>query len=294
MDWSAVKFDWNRARAFLVAAEEGSLSAAARALGMTQPTLGRQISALEKELSVTLFERIPRGLTLTNDGLELVEIVRSMGEAAGRLSLKASGQSQKIEGSVCISASEMDAIFRLPPIILQLRKLEPGIDIEVVVSNDVSDLKRREADIAIRSFRPTQPDLIVKKVKTEDIWLYGTQGYLAQFGNPKSLKQLSSLDIIGFDRSDRLIDALNNFGFQLSQKNIPIITQSQALQLELVKGGIGLGLFPEVVGDSIATLVRGFESFAPITTIPMWLVCHRELHTSLRVRRVFDLLSESL
>src|SRR6056297_2910935 len=106
MDWRSVGFDWNRARAFLVTAEEGSLSRAARALGMTQPTLGRQVSALEHELGVALFERVGRGLELTPSGLELVEHVRRMGEAATRVSLTASGQSQSIEGTVCITATE--------------------------------------------------------------------------------------------------------------------------------------------------------------------------------------------
>ncbi len=100
MDWRAVKFDWNRARAFLVTAEEGSLSAAARALGLAQPTLGRQVDALEEELGVVLFERVGRGLTLTPSGLELLEHVRGMGEAATRVSLAAAGQSESIEGKV--------------------------------------------------------------------------------------------------------------------------------------------------------------------------------------------------
>lgn len=294
MDWKSVKFDWNRARAFLVAAEEGSLSAAARALDLTQPTLGRQISALESELGVTLFERVPQGLELTNDGLELIEHVRQMGDAASRLSLKATGQSQSIEGTVCISASEVDAIFRLPDILSRIRSQEPGIEIEVVVSNEVSDLKRREADIAIRSFRPTQPDLIVKKIKDENIWLYGTPGYLAKFNSPNQLKELSSLEVIGFDRTDLLIEALNKHGFQLSQKNIQIVTRSQMLQWELMKRHLGVGLFPEEIGDSESSIVRAFESFGPIIKIPLWLVCHRELHTSLRVRRVFDLLADYL
>ena len=129
MDWKSIKFDWNRARAFLVTAEEGSLSAAARALGMTQPTLGRQVSALEEELSIVLFERVGLGLELTPTGLDLLEHVRAMGEAASRVSLTASGQSQNIEGTVCISASEVFSVFLLPPIIAKLRKLEPKINI---------------------------------------------------------------------------------------------------------------------------------------------------------------------
>ncbi|MEH6457846.1 MAG: LysR family transcriptional regulator, partial [Cocleimonas sp.] len=139
MDWRSIRFDWNRARAFLVTAEEGSLSAAARALGMTQPTLGRQVSALEKELGVALFERVGLGLVLTPSGLDLVEHVRAMGDAASRVSLTASGQSQSIEGNVCITCSEYYAVFVLPSIIKKLRKLEPKITIEIIATNNTSD-----------------------------------------------------------------------------------------------------------------------------------------------------------
>ena len=107
MKWQTVSFDWNQARAFLVTVEEGSLTAAARALGLTQPTLGRQVAALEDSLGVTLFDRVGRSLRLTPSGLELLDHVRSMGDAAGRVSLTASGQSQTVEGQVCITASDL-------------------------------------------------------------------------------------------------------------------------------------------------------------------------------------------
>ena len=132
MDWKSVKFDWNRARAFLVTAKEGSLSAAARALGMKQPTLGRQVTAVEQELGVVLFNRVGTGLVLTPGGLELLDQVRVMGEAANRMSLSASGQSNNVEGSICISASEVDATFRLPAIIAKLRKMAPGIEVKLL------------------------------------------------------------------------------------------------------------------------------------------------------------------
>ena len=122
MDWRSVTFDWNRARAFLVTAEEGSLSAAARALGMAQPTLGRQVSALERELGVALFERVGRGLALTPSGLELVEHVRAMGDAASRVSLTASGQSQSVEGTIRIAVTDIYAVFVLPPIVGRAEK----------------------------------------------------------------------------------------------------------------------------------------------------------------------------
>lgn len=156
MDWRSIKFDWNRARAFLVTAEEGSLAAAARALDMTQPTLGRQVAALEQELGVDLFNRRGRGLELTPNGLKLVDHVRAMGDAANRFSLSATGKSDIIEGSICITSTELLSTFVLPPMIQKLRQSEPGIEVEIISTNDETNLYRREADIAIRSFRPSQ------------------------------------------------------------------------------------------------------------------------------------------
>ena len=294
MDWRSVKFDWNRARAFLVTVEEGSLSAAARALGMTQPTLGRQVTALEEELEIVLFERVGRGLTLTPNGLELVEHVRAMGEAASRVSLSATGRSTSIEGKVCIAASDVDATFRLPPIIANLRRAEPGIEIEIVVSNGVSDLKRREADIAIRSFQPTQPDLIAKKIMDENAHLYASPEYLKKIANPKPGDNLDHVVFIGFDRSDMLIKLLGRSGLKLTQANFSVITQFQLLQFELAKQGLGLIILPEDIGDAEPLLERAFPMLGPIITLELWLVCHRELKTNRRVRLVFDLLAKEL
>ncbi|MGB1017068.1 MAG: LysR family transcriptional regulator, partial [Nannocystaceae bacterium] len=164
MDWGTVSFDWNRARAFLVTAEEGSFSAAGRALGLGQPTIGRQVAALEQELDVLLFERVGHSLELTATGLDLLEHVRTMGEGASRVSLVAAGQSLSLEGSVCISASQITAIFSLPEIVTGLRADYPGIEIEIVATNETSDLSRREADIALRFVRTSRGDLVSKRV----------------------------------------------------------------------------------------------------------------------------------
>ena len=135
MNWLSVSFDWNQARAFLATAEEGSLSAAARALGQTQPTIGRQVAALEEDLGVTLFERVGRSLALTQSGLELLDHFRAMGDAASRISLTASGQSQAIEGQVSITATPVLATYRLPAILKRLRDEAPGIVIEIIASH---------------------------------------------------------------------------------------------------------------------------------------------------------------
>ena len=294
MTWKSVKFDWNHIRAFLVTAEEGTLSAAAKALGLTQPTLSRQVYALESELKLTLFERVGQRLVLTNSGLELLEHARSMGNAALDFSLAASGQSQQIEGSVIISAGELTAAYMLPKIIAKLRKQEPGIDIEVVVTNEPSDLKRREADIAIRSFHPKQHDLIAKKIGDEVIWLYATPEYLASLPKISSYAELSNKQIIGFDSSSAVSDVLNNQGWQLSKDSFPLVTSFQLLQLALCKEGQGFIFYPEQMGDLEPSLVRAYEHLGPVMTLPVWLVCHQELRTSLRVRRVFDFIATEL
>lgn len=293
MDWRAVKFDWNRARAFLVTAEEGSLSAAARALGMAQPTLGRQVDALEEELGVVLFERVGRGLTLTPSGLELLDHVRAMGEAANRMSLAALGQSQSIEGAVCITASDVHSALLLPPIIAKLRAREPGITIEIIASNATSDLRRREADIAIRNFRPTEPDLIGKKIIDVPGRLYATPEYLARIGNPALPYDLRQAEFINIDSGGGLMNVLNTLGMNLTQDNFPILTENLLVAWELVKQGIGIGVMDGRIGDAEPLVQRALPDLEPIM-FPIWLVAHRELNTSRRIRMVFDLLAEEL
>lgn len=293
MDWRSVKFDWNKARAFLVTAEEGSLSAAARALGMAQPTLGRQVDGLEQELGIVLFERVGRGLQLTPGGLELLDHVRVMGDAAGRVSMNALGQSQTLEGRVCISASETYAAVLLPPIIAKLRILEPDIHVEIVVSNQASDLRRREADIAIRNFRPTEPDLIAKKVGEADAVLYATPDYIEKIGNPTMPQDLRHAHFVNLDHAGMMLKALNKLGLGLTEENFPLLTESYLVMWELVRQGAAIGILDAHIGDADPIVRRVLPDFQPFI-FPIWLVSHRELTTSRRIRRVYDYLAEEL
>ena len=292
MDWRSVKFDWNRAKAFLVTAEEGSLSAAARALGMAQPTLGRQVDALEEELGVILFERVGRGFALTPSGLELLDHVRAMGDAATRMALAAAGQSQSLDGTISIAASETYAAVLLPPIIAKLRRAEPGLHIEIVASTKASDLKRREADIAIRHFQPSEPDLIAKKIRDVPARLYATPAYLDRIGNPKLPHDLCVADFISVERS-RFMTGLNALGLSLTERNFPILTEHYLVMWELVKHGLGIGVLDGNIGDAEPLVRRVLPDFEPFM-FPIWLVAHRELNTSRRVRVVFDLLAAEL
>jgi len=293
MDWSSVTFDWNRARAFLVTAEEGSLSAAARALGMTQPTLGRQVDALEAELGVALFERAGRGLVLTPSGLELLSHVRQMGDAATKLSIAATGQTQKLEGRVTISTSEVYAALYFPAILAQLRREEPGIEIDIIATSTTSDLRRHEADIAVRNFRPTEPDLIARKLRDTPARLYATPAYLARIGNPATPHDLAHAEIISIDRSGGLLEGLNSMGLNLTEKNFPVFTDNYLVMWEYVKQGLGIGILDGDLGDLEPLVRRVLPDMEPLI-FPIWLVAHRDLSTSRRIRRVFDLIAKAL
>lgn len=293
MEWNGIKFDWNHTKAFLVTAEEGSLSAAARVLGAAQPTLGRQVSALEAELGVVLFQRVGRGLVLTQAGLELLDHVRAMGDAANRVSLAAIGQSQSIEGVIRISASEVYAAFLLPPIIARLRQEQPGIEIEIVASHSTSDLRRREADIAIRNFRPAEPDLIARKIRDVPAQLYATPAYLDQIGNPKLPYDLRNAEFINITSGDAFMHGLNRMGLDLTKRNFPIMTENYLVMWEYVKRGLGIGVLDAHIGDAEPAVQRVLPDLEPLI-FPIWLVAHRELSTSLRIRTVFDVLAEEL
>ncbi len=184
-------------------------------------------------------------------------------------------------------------MYLLPDVLKRLREVAPGIEIEVVASNDVRDLRRREADIAIRHGRPEQPDLIAKLLRETSVHLYASSDYLDQHGRPTSPSDLSEAVFIGFDQSDRLLTRLNEIGLTLTKNNFKLITESGAVAWELVKQGLGIGLMVKEVGDRTAGVECVLPDLDPIT-VPIWLVTHRELHTSRRIRLVFDLLAASL
>jgi len=293
MDWRNVSFDWNRARAFLVTAEEGSLSAAARALGLAQPTLGRQVDALEAELGVVLFERVGRGLRLTPAGHALIDHVRAMGDAAARLSMSAYGQNESMAGPVVISASDAYAGLLLPPIIARIRTAEPGIEIKIIAANDASDLLRREADIAVRNFRPKEPDLVARKVREAHARLYGTPAYLDSLGPLTRPGDLDRAGIIGLSDVEMYVAALNKLGLGLTADNIALRCDNFLVMWPLVKQGLGLGMIDDRIGDGDPEVVRALPDLAPLS-FPVWLVAHREIHNSPRLRFVFDTLADAM
>ena len=292
MDWHGARLDWNRMRAFLAISEAGSLSAAARALGLTQPTLGRQLAALERQLGVALFERVGRGLSPTPTALALLEHARPMGEAAGRLALAASGQSQVIEGPIRITATEVYAAHVLPPVIAALRAAHPGIRVEIIATNRAVDLLRREADIAIRNVASREPGLIARRVAEDRGRAYATPACIARLGHPRAWTDLAVGDFVGLGDAAGFREGLRRFGIEGAA---PLMLQADAHSVHwaLVRQGLGVGFTTEAVGDAEPAVRRVLPGLPPVV-FPVWLATHRELHTSRRVRLVFDLLGKAL
>jgi DNA-binding transcriptional LysR family regulator len=293
MNWKAINFDWNQVRSFLATTEMGSFSAAARVLEQTQPTVGRQVAALERSLEVTLFERVGKSLKLTSAGADLLVHVQEMADVANRISLTATSQSNTIEGQVKITASDIMSAYQLPPILKQIRLAAPRLEIDVVATNDLRDIQRREADIAIRHVRPTQPNLIAKLVAEATAHFYAAPSYLDQVGRPKTETELAKLDFVSFGDVTTIIGFLNPAGVPVTAQNFRIGSKSGIVSWEMVRQGLGVS----VMSDDVAAMTPGVEKVLPGREpfkFPIWLATHSELHTARRIRLVFDQLAEQL
>lgn len=279
-------------RAFLATAEEGSLTAAARSLGLTQPTLSRQISALEEELGLMLFERVGRGLALTAAGREMQHHVRDMGAAADRVALAALGQSQSIEGEVRITASDLMSAVLLPRAISRIKTLAPNLVIDVIAANDVRDLMRREADIAVRHVRPEHPDLVAQLICEANGYFYASKDYLAARGHPQSPRDLDQHDFISMGDVSRMIDHLSHIGIDLDRRQFQVGSENGVVGWALAQAGLGIVPMDEVVAQYSPNMVKVLPQ--TLISFPVWLTTHREIHTSPKMRLVFDVLAEVL
>jgi len=294
MNWQAISFDWNQVRAFLATAEEGTLSAGARALGLSQPTIGRQVAALEAALGVTLFERAGKGLVLTRSGVDLLEHVREMATAATRISLSAAGHAQDVAGEVRISASDALSAYILPPMLARLRGLAPDLVVEVVAENRLSDLLRREADIAIRHVRPDAPDLIARRLKDETGSLYAAASWIARHGRPRRMADLAGHDFVGIEDDAQMVSELAARGVDISGVRFVARSANTVVMWEMVRAGLGIGVMSDRVAATCPDVERiDLKEVGPIG-FPVWLTAHRELHNSRRIRVVFDFLAEQL
>lgn len=280
-------------RAFLATAETGSLSAAARHLGLTQPTLGRQVTALEDELGLILFQRTARSMRLTDAGHDLLADARAMGDAATRITLLAQSRAHSLDGTIRVTASDMMSAYVLPDIMLRLRGIAPRLRIDVLAANDIRDIVKREADIAIRHVRPDQPDLIARLVREATGHLYASKDYIAARGAPQTITDLEAHDFISFGDDARLIEALAAQGIIVPPQNMRSGSTSGITTWELVRRGFGLLPMSDDIAAQFPDVAQILPEH-PAITFPIWLVTHRELHTSRRIRLVFDLIAEML
>ena len=293
MNWDEVDFDWNQARAFMATAEEGSFSGAARALKTTQPTITRQISALEKSLQVMLFERSNRGLKLTSAGQHLLSHVLDMGAAASRVSMSAQNYATDIEGEVSVTAADFMCTYYVIEAVKQLKVSAPKISVRVLPSDQVQDIKYRDADIAIRHVPTTEPDLIAKKIGDWSANFYAARGYLDRLGRAKQYKDLERFEFVGPQDPTAFIEMCRAKGLDLKREQFTYPCSSTLLAFEMVRRGVGAG----VLADAIAKNDPEMEMLwpdSPPHIFPVWLVTHQELRKAQKIRAVFDALERVL
>ncbi len=289
----APPLDWTLVKAFLAVAETGSLSAAARRLGASQPTLGRQIKALEAALDQPLFTRQAQGQVLTPVGSRLLVHARAMRDAAARLELDAAGASARLEGVVRVTAARVVAHYHLPPILARLRAAEPGIRIDLVASDAAENLHYRAADIALRMFRPEAGDLTAQKVTELRLGLYAARSYLDRHGRPETPEALMRLDFVGFDENRVMLDLFKANGQEVTRDFFALRSDDQLVNWALVRAGCGVGGIQCAVGDADPQVER-IAPFIRLPALPVWLVVPEALRDVPRIARVRAALAEGM
>jgi DNA-binding transcriptional LysR family regulator len=269
------------------------LSGAARRLGLTQPTVGRHVDALEEALGVTLFTRSPRGLAPTPAAIALAPHGEAMAAAAAALSRSASSEAALDKGVVRVTASEIVGCEVLPSIFAGFHAGHPGVAIELAVTNRNEDLARGDADIAVRMVRPTQSGLVARRIGAARIGLYARRDYCDRFGSPRSLADLKHHCVSGFDRDSRTFRSAGAIAKELTRADFGFRCDSDLAQLAALRAGVGIGGCQEAIArrsmDLIPILPGVFQM-----TLEIWLVMHRDLKSAPRVRLLFDWLAEGL
>jgi DNA-binding transcriptional LysR family regulator len=293
MDTPLTALDWSLVQAFLAVAETGSLSAAARQLGASQPTLGRQIRAMEEQLGTDLFRREPRGLRLTETGAAILDPARAMRAAMGQIALTAAGRATRLEGTVRIAASVAMSVFHLPAIIARIRTAEPQIAIDLVPADQTTNLLYREADIAVRMYRPTQLDLVTRHLGDVSLGIFAAKTYLDRRGTPQTAQDLMTHDIVGYDQSPLIEEGFRAAGFPLDREFFKTRCDDNIVYWQLVRAGCGIGFAQRNVGRADPSVRELAVDFA-LPVLPMWLTAHEAMRQTQRIRRVWDLLAEGL
>ena len=286
--------DWNLYRSLLAVLDSGSLSGAARALGLAQPTIGRHIEALEDALGGgSLFTRSGSGLRPTRAALALATHARAMAVAAEALIRTATGDPDNISGVVRVTASQIVGAEVLPPLLRDFRETHPLVDIELALSNQMENLLRRDADIAVRMARPTQTGLLARRIGALRVSLHAHRAYLQKHGEPQTLDDLRRHTLIGFDRDAPPPSAVSGIDFEITPDLFALRTDSDLAQLAALRAGFGIGACPTLLARRDPNLVPilgdvfGFD-------MEVWVVMHEDLKGDRRMHRLFDHLAQGL
>jgi DNA-binding transcriptional LysR family regulator len=287
----ASNIGWELYRSFLGVLKGGSLSGAARLLGITQPTVGRHIAALEKALGVVLFTRSPNGLLPTAVALTLRAHAETMESTAAALERAASPQGPEVRGVVRVSASEVIGVEVLPPIIAQLRQQHPHLKVELVLTNRLLDLLQLEADIAVRMVRPSQEQLLAQRIGQIEVGLHARNDYLQQHGTPLDMKDLAAHSMIGYDQENAFIRSLSLKGF--GRSDFAMSSDSDLAQLALIRAGAGVGACQVQLARQDTRLSRVLADAFSVG-LDTWVTMHEDLRDSPRCRVTFDALVAGL
>ncbi|RZL89638.1 MAG: LysR family transcriptional regulator [Variovorax sp.] len=290
---SSTLLDWESQRAFLAVLREGSLSAAARALGIAQPTVRRRLDALESSIGVALFTRSPSGLSPTDAARQLGAHAETMAAAADAFARAASADTEAASGTVRITASDVIGAEVLPAMLAELQRVRPGLVFELSLTNRNEDLLRHEADIAVRMVRPTQAAMVATRAGAVRLGLYARSAYLAQHGAPRTLEELGRFALIGPDRETGILAALRASGLVLSRAMFSCRTDNQLAQLGAIRAGLGIGICQQGLARRDPTLVPVLpELFAH--DLDTWVTMHEDLRRVQRVRATFSHLVKAL
>ncbi len=278
---------WDLYRTFLAVLQEGSLSGAARALGLTQPTVARHIDALEDSVGCELFLRSQRGLAATEAASHLRPYAETLASTAAALLRAASGQGGTVKGTVRVSASEIVGAEVLPPILAALRTQHPALEFELVLSNTVENLLRRDADIAVRMVEPAQEALVVRRLGDVPIGLHARRDYLDRCGVPERLEDLARHSVIGYDRETPAIRSLRRLVPGFDGVRFALRTDSDLAHLAAIRAGFGIGICQAALAARDPTLVRVLADAFELK-LGVWITMHEDLRSTPRCRAVFD------
>ena len=286
-------FDWSLIPTFLAALDRGSLLGAARQLGISQPTAGRHIADLEGRLGNILFERTGRGLKPTALALELAGPARAMQTGALALTDRLADGRNLLGGTVRLSASQPVACYLLPQVLLQMRAAMPDIQIELVVSNQVSNLLQREADIALRMVRPEQASLVAKRIAEVSLSACASRDYLARCGTPQVPTDLLAHELIGMDQGQDLLRGFAAMGHPVDHTAFALRTDDLIAAWEAVRAGLGVGFAADYLIRTDVN-VQTVLPMLPLPALPIWLTVHREIRSGGRIRAVYDFLAKAV